>query len=160
MIAFPIVLCICLAIIFWQDAKFRHIHIVLPILAFACSYSISNYLQGNLQLIGINVLFFSITIIVLTLYMSIKNKSFLNPFQNYFGLGDLLFYIAITPLFVLYNYVLFFITSLLFAIVMQFVLRKWIKKDAVPLAGLSALLLLFIIAKDIFFSLQKITLIR
>ncbi|MFB9097199.1 hypothetical protein ACFFVF_11780 [Flavobacterium jumunjinense] len=92
--------------------------------------------------------------------MSLKNKSFLNPFQNYFGLGDLLFYIAITPLFVLYNYVLFFITSLLFAIVMQFVLRKWIKKDAVPLAGLSALLLLFIITKDIFFSFQKITLIR
>jgi hypothetical protein len=160
MIVFPIVLCICLALIFWQDAKFRHIHVVLPVLVFACSYCITSYLQGNLQIIGVNILFFSITIIVLTLYMSIKNKSFLNPFQNYFGLGDLLFYIAITPLFVLYNYVLFFITSLLFAIVMQFVLRKWIKKDAVPLAGLSALLLLFIIAKDIFFSLQKITLIR
>ena len=49
---------------------------------------------------------------------------------------------------------------LLFAIVMQFALRKWIKKDAVPLAGLSALLLLFIIAKDFWLPIQKITLIR
>lgn len=160
MIAFLIVLYICLALIFLQDSKFRHIHVILPILVFACSYSITNYLQGNLQLIGVNVLFFITTIIVLTLYMSIKNKSFLNPFQNYFGLGDLLFYIAITPLFVLYNYVLFFITSMLFAIVMQFFLRKWIKNDSVPLAGLSALLLLFVITKDLFFSFQKITLIQ
>lgn len=160
MIALLIVLCIALAILFWQDAKWRHIHVVLPIVVFTTAYFLTNYLQNNLKLIGINVLFFCITIALLTLYMSLKNKGFLNPFQNYFGLGDVLFYIAITPLFLLYNYVLFFITSLLFAIVMQFVLRKWIKKDSVPLAGLSALLLLFVIAKDVVFSVQKITLIR
>lgn len=160
MIALLIVLCLCLAVIFWQDSKLRHIHVVLPIIVFVSAYFLTNYLQNNLKLIGVNVLFFCITIALLTLYMSLKNKGFLNPFQNYFGLGDVLFYIAITPLFLLYNYVLFFITSLLFAIVMQFVLRKWIKKDSVPLAGLSALLLLFIIAKDIWFPIQKITLIR
>ncbi len=160
MIALLIILCISLVVIFWQDSKMRHIHVSLPVLVFASAYFLTNYLQNNFKLIGVNVLFFSITIALLTLYMSLKNKTFLNPFQNYFGLGDLLFYIAITPLFLLYNYVLFFITSLLFAIVMQFVLRKWIKKDSVPLAGLSALLLLLIITKDIWFSVQKITLIR
>ncbi|NHN27998.1 hypothetical protein FIA58_020150 [Flavobacterium jejuense] len=138
----------------------RHIHVVLPIVVFSTAYFLTNYLQSNLKVISVNVLFFCITIALLTLYMSLKNKGFLNPFQNYFGLGDLLFYIAITPLFLLYNYVLFFITSLLFSIVMQFVLLKWIKKDSVPLAGLSALLLLFVIAKDVVFSVQKITLIR
>lgn len=160
MIALLIVLCLCLAVIFWQDAKLRQIHVVMPIVVFAAAYFLTNYLQNNLKLIGVNVLFFCVTIALLTLYMSLKNKAFLNPFENYFGLGDLLFYIAITPLFLLYNYVLFFITSLLFAIVMQFVLRKWIKKESVPLAGLSALLLLLVIAKDVLFSFQKITLIR
>ena len=160
MSVFLILLCISLAIIFWQDFKIRHIHIVLPVLTFASAYFLTNYLQNNIKLIGINILFFSTTILVLTLYMSLKNKVFLNPFQNYFGLGDLLFYLAITPLFLLYNYVLFFIISLFFAIIMQFVLRKWIRKDSVPLAGLSALLLLFIVFKDILFSFQRITLIR
>lgn len=160
MIAFLIVLCISLAVIFWQDSKIRHIHVVLPLVVFGSAYFLTNYLQNNIKVIGINTLFFTLTIALLTLYMSLKNKKFLNPFQNYFGLGDLLFYIAITPLFVLYNYVLFFICSLLFAIVMQFVLRKWIKKDSVPLAGLSALFLLLVIAKDVLFSFQKITLIR
>lgn len=160
MTALLIILCLCLAVIFWQDAKLRHIHVILPITVFSVAYFLTNYLQNNLKVIGVNVLFFTITIALLTLYMSLKTKGFLNPFQNYFGLGDVLFYIAITPLFLLYNYVLFFITSLLFAIVMQFVLRKWIKKDAVPLAGLSALLLLLIITKDVVFSVQKITLIR
>ncbi|NJM78605.1 MAG: hypothetical protein HC854_01355 [Flavobacterium sp.] len=160
MIALLIVLCISLVIIFWQDLKIRHIHVVLPLVVFGSAYFLTNYPQNNLKLIGINVLFFCFTIVLLTLYMSVKNKRFLNPFQNYFGLGDLLFYIAITPLFILHNYILFFITSLLFTIVMQFVLRKWIKKDSVPLAGLSALLLLLIIVKDVVFSFQKITLIR
>ena len=160
MIALLIVLCLCLAVIFWQDSKLRHIHVLLPIIVFASAYFLTNYLQNNLKLIGSNVLFFCVTIALLTLYMSLKNKGFQNPFQHYFGFGDLLFYIAITPLFLLYNYILFFVTSLLFAIVMQFVLRKWIKKDSVPLAGLSALLLLLIIAKDVVFSAQKITLIR
>lgn len=160
MFALLILLCIALAILFWQDAKWRHIHMVLPLIVFACAYFLTNYVQDNLKITGINILFFSTTIALLTLYMSLKNKGFQNPFQHYFGFGDLLFYLAITPLFLLHNYILFFICSLLFAIVMQFALRKWIKKDAVPLAGLSALLLLFIIAKDFWLPIQKITLIR
>ncbi|OUL62336.1 hypothetical protein B8T70_10410 [Flavobacterium sp. AJR] len=88
-----------------------------------------------------------------------KSKKFLNPFQHYFGLGDLLFYTAITPLFLLRNYILFFILSLLFAILMQFGLKKFIKEETVPLAGFSALFLIIMILKDNFMFFQKITLL-
>ena len=91
--------------------------------------------------------------------MSLKNKSFLNPFQNYFGLGDFLFYIAIAPLFLLQNYILFFILSMLFAIGLQIGLKKFIKEQTVPLAGFSALLLFIVIIKDLVLSFQKITLL-
>jgi hypothetical protein len=91
--------------------------------------------------------------------MSMKSKKFLNPFQHYFGLGDLLFYTAITPLFLLRNYILFFILSLLFAILMQFGLKKFIKEETVPLAGFSALFLIIMILKDNFMFFQKITLL-
>lgn len=90
--------------------------------------------------------------------MSIKNKQFLNPFQHYFGLGDLLFYIAISPILILKNYVLFFITSMIFAIVMQFLLQSKMKQKSVPLAGFSAVLLFFIVVFDLVFDFQKITL--
>ncbi|WP_123955308.1 hypothetical protein [Flavobacterium cheongpyeongense] len=88
-----------------------------------------------------------------------KTKKFLNPFENYFGLGDLLFYIAITPLFLLKNYILYFILSMLFAILMQLGLKKFIKEETVPLAGFSALFLFIILLKDNFIDFQKITLL-
>lgn len=91
--------------------------------------------------------------------MSLKNKQFLNPFQNYFGLGDLLFYIAIAPLFLLKDYVFFFILSMVFAIGLQLGLKKIIKENSVPLAGFSSLFLILVIIKDMMFGFQKITLL-
>jgi hypothetical protein len=111
------------------------------------------------EIVLFNTGFFLITLGILTVYMSVKSKKFLNPFQHYFGLGDLLFYVAVTPLFLLKNYILYFILSLLFAIVLQFGLKKFIKEETVPLAGFSSLFLFIIILKDSFFVFQKITLL-
>jgi hypothetical protein len=134
--------------------------VILPIAIFSLSfYIIQKKSNDLLDIIVYNTTFFLFTITVLTIYMSIKNKQFLNPFQNYFGLGDLLFYIAITPLFLLQKYVLFFILSMIFAIIMQLSLKKIIKQQTVPLAGFSALLLFIIFVKDSFLFFQKITLI-
>jgi len=93
------------------------------------------------------------------LYMSLKNKRFLNPFQNYFGLGDFLFFIAITPLFLRNNYILFIILAMVFSLVVQVVFRRIIKRDMVPLAGLSALLLAILCIKDMLFDFNPVTLL-
>ena len=156
----PIILLLCLVIVFIQDWKFRKIHVVLPLVIFAISFfviAIEKY--DLLEIVLFNVGFFLITLSILTIYMSMKSKRFLNPFHHYFGLGDLLFYVAITPLFLLKNYILFFILSLLFAIILQFGLKKFIKEETVPLAGYSALFLFIVILKDTFFVFQKITLL-
>lgn len=156
----PAILLLFLAVVFIQDWKFRRIHLVLPLVIFAASFFMIPVKKYDLlQIVLFNAGFFLITLSILTAYMSVKSKKFLNPFQHYFGLGDLLFYVAITPLFVLKNYILFFILSLLFAIILQFGLRKFIKEETVPLAGFSALFLFIIILKDSFFAFQKITLL-
>lgn len=150
----------CLLIVFFQDWKYRAIHVVLPILIFLSSYFIikqENKLSNKIMLL--NICFFIITLSILTIYMSLKNKRFLNPFQNYFGLGDLLFYICIAPLFNLKNYILYFILSMFFAICMQFTLRKKMKHNTVPLAGFSALFLFIILAMDSLLNVPKISLI-
>ncbi|QGK75250.1 prepilin peptidase [Flavobacterium sp. SLB02] len=156
----PAVLLLCLAVVFIQDWRFRKIHVALPLVIFAVSLFIITIEKYNLlEIVLFNTGFFLITLGILTIYMSLKSKKFLNPFQHYFGLGDLLYYLAITPLFLLKNYILFFILSLLFAIVLQFSLKKFIKEETVPLAGFSALFLFIIILKDSFFVFQKITLL-
>jgi hypothetical protein len=157
---FFIGLLVCLLIVFFQDWKYRAIHVLLPIVIFLTSYFIikhENKLSNKIMLL--NICFFTITLSILTIYMSIKNKRFLNPFQNYFGFGDLLFYITITPLFNLKNYILFFILSMFFAIGLQFALRKTMKHNTVPLAGFSALLLSILLIVNSFLSIPKISLI-
>jgi hypothetical protein len=153
-------LLLCLLIVFFQDWKYRAIHVLLPTLIFLSSYLIVKH-ENKLsnKIILLNTCFFLITLSILTIYMSLKNKRFLNPFQNYFGLGDLLFYITITPLFNFKNYILFFILSMFFAICLQFALRKTMKHNTVPLAGFSALFLFMILAMDSLLSIPKISLI-
>jgi hypothetical protein len=156
----PAILLLCLVVVFIEDWKFRKIHVVLPLVIFTASFFMIPIKKYNLlEIVLFNTGFFLITLSILTLYMSLKSKRFLNPFQHYFGLGDLLFYVAITPLFLLKNYIFFFILSLLFAIVLQFGLKKFIKEETVPLAGFSALFLFIILLKDSFFAFQKLTLL-
>jgi hypothetical protein len=153
-------LVIGLITVFLQDLKHRHIHVLLPILLFIISYIIFKKKQFlGYEVVAYNILFVLLTLVLLVTYMSIKNKSYLNPFENYFGLGDLLFYIAITPLFVTYNYILFFILSMLFSVVLQLVFSKSMKVKTVPLAGFSALFLILVVTKDVFFDIKPLTLI-
>ncbi|KLT68393.1 MULTISPECIES: prepilin peptidase [Flavobacterium] len=156
-IAYAILL-LCLIVIFIQDLKYRRIHIALPIVIFILScFLILSKIKILSTILISNISFFLITLSILTAYMSFKAKKFLNPFQHYFGLGDLLFYVAISPLFLLKNYILFFILSLLFAIFLQTALKRFMKEETVPLAGFSALFLLIVLLKDHFMFLQKIT---
>ncbi|PXY43138.1 hypothetical protein DMB68_22335 [Flavobacterium hydrophilum] len=156
----PAILLCCLILIFFQDIKYRRIHIILPIVIFGISFLIVPLKKYDLvEIFLFNTGFFFITLGILTLYMSLKSKKFLNPFEHYFGLGDLLFYVAITPLFLLKNYILYFILSMLFAILMQLGLKKFIKEESVPLAGFSALFLFIILLKDSLIDFQKITLL-
>jgi len=156
----PALLLLCLAVVFIQDWRFRKIHVILPLVIFAVSFFMIPVKKYDLlEIVFFNAGFFLITLTILTVYMGLKSKKFLNPFEYYFGLGDLFFYVAITPLFLLKNYILFFILSLLFAIVLQFGLKKFITEETVPLAGFSALFLFIILLKDNFFAFQKITLL-
>lgn len=142
-------LLLCLLIMLWQDWNYRRIHIVLPILVFVCAFYLV-YNTISYTNILFNMVFFGIVFAFLVTYMSIKAKAFLNPLQHYFGLGDLLFYIAIAPLFFLQQYAAFFILSMLFAILMQFLTKKYSKHNTVPLAGFSAMLLFMIVLVDSF----------
>lgn len=152
-------LLICLGLIVVQDVRYREIHIILPLIIFFISllnlYQ-QHYLDYRIPLLNIG--FFLLIFVVLVSYMSLKSRMFLNPFSNYFGLGDLLYFIAIAPLFIVYNYVMFFICSMLFSIVLYLLFKKWMRHSTIPLAGLSALLLMLFIIKDVLFDFQRFTL--
>lgn len=151
-------LVICLLLMVWQDWKYRKIHVLLPLLLFGLmvfqTWEIFNY-----KTLAFNIVFFCLIFTFLVLYMSIKAKQFLNPFEHYFGLGDVMFYLAVTPFFMLREYAIYFIASMVFAIIMQTLFAKKTKEETVPLAGFSSLLLVMIIASDLLFNFPKLTLV-
>lgn len=130
---------------------------VLPLLIFGLSFFAFKDKSSDYLLILRNVGFMLLVLTALTVHMSIKNRSFLNPFRHYFGLGDLLFFIAIAPLFLVRNYMLFFILSMLFSIVLQRMTQK--KETTVPLAGFASLLLILLVIKDTLTNFGKITIL-
>jgi hypothetical protein len=144
----PGILLLCLLIMLWQDWKYRRIHVLLPILAFSLGIFMVNGFV-TYKTILTNIAFFTIVFSFLVVYMSLKAKAFLNPLEHYFGLGDVLFYLSITPFFNVKLYAVFFIVSMLFALLMQLILKKYSNHDTVPLAGFSSLLLFLVVLVDV-----------
>lgn len=155
---------ILLLVIIYQDMKYRSIlWIVFPILTFIFFY-FNNILIPAKEIfenVLLNISFLAIQLISLTLYFSLKNKTFIWVPDNYLGWGDIVFLISIAFLFSPVNYILFFIISLSFAVPVYLIIKKYQSKDvsaSVPLAGIQSgfLIIIFIINSSLKeFSLQS-----
>lgn len=156
-----IIISLSLISILIQDLKHRQIHVLLPVVILVSTVLLLLIeSRFDYRVLLYNIIFFLLIFFFLIIYMSIKNKAFLNPFMHYFGLGDVVYFIAIAPIFILKNYIIFFILSMLFSIVLQQLFIKKMKEDTVPLAGFSALLLLLFITWDLLIADSPFTLIR
>lgn len=132
------ILCLLLGIIVYQDFKYRAIHVFLAVSVFAIG-SILLWLDQNSLSTLINTSLFVITVVVLLwVYISLKQNEITNPFTNNIGIGDVLFFFAITPLFSFHNYIVFFITGMILTILFSLVFKKLIKNKFIPLAGILA----------------------
>ncbi|WP_378175229.1 prepilin peptidase [Aquimarina sp. SS2-1] len=139
-----IIIILLFTLVFIQDLKLRAIHISLPILILI--FGLISYFRNGYSAINLlySLAFLIITFGGLYFYLSAKNKRFTNPFKRNMGLGDVLFFVAVIPFFSLHNYILFFITGMLFSIVGFLTIKLVVKTDLVPLAGLLALYLIIL----------------
>lgn len=140
-----ILLVLLLVLCIVQDWKYRGIHfLVFPIL-FALTLSINRLQKFDLTELGYSLIFIGTNLLVLSIYLSIKNKGFVNIFKNYLGIGDVLFFVAMAPLFSFRNYILFFITGMLISMVFHLLLGRFQKHDNIPLAGYLSIYILVLI---------------
>ncbi len=134
-----------------QDVNNRMIHISLPIVIFGlCLYI--NYMSEDLQFtfVGYNCAFIVVNIIGLATYFSIKNGGLINPIDTEIGLGDILFFVAVTPLFDLKHFILFLVLGLICSLLFHLVLQLFKKVKTIPLAGYLSIFLMFhILIKDV-----------
>lgn len=145
------ILFISFGIMLYQDIKYRHIHIGLPILVFVVS------IYMNKDIIALfdglkSVVFIGINFISIVAYFSIKKSKFQNPFKQHIGIGDLVFLIAVIPLFSFRNYMLFFISGMILSLVLYAVFQNKSEQKTIPLAGYLSLYIIVLMIPNLFLS--------
>lgn len=159
-LVFQIILFLLLVVAFMQDWKFRAIHwFVFPLLAID-SVLIFFFAQQDWKILWLNLTFVLIIMSVLFFYVSLREQKWTNIFERHFGIGDVLFFIAVIPLFGSVNYVLFFITGMIFSGLLHGVVSLRKQASTVPLAGYLSLYLValkgvsYFVESDLFYQNQ------
>lgn len=157
-LVFQITLLFLLGLTFFQDWKFRAVHwFVFPLIALD-ALLIFFFQQEDWKVTGLNLTFVFIVIGVLFLYVSVREQKWTNIFKAHFGIGDVLFLIAIIPLFGNVNYILFFISGMVVSMLFHFGISLIKKSETIPLAGYLAVYLIglklisFFTNQDLFYS--------
>ncbi len=145
------ILLISFGVMVFQDIKYRHIHVVLPILVFVAAMYMNKdiiYIYDGLK----SLLFLIINFAAITIYFSIKNSQPQNPFKTQIGIGDLLFLIAVIPLFSFRNFLLFFITGMVFSLLLYVLFQNKSQPKTIPLAGYLSLYIMLLMIPNMFLS--------
>ena len=142
--------------VFFQDLKLKAVYwFVFPIiLGFALWYS-WNHLSWMQLARNVGVLV--VLMAGLAFYLSFKNGRLINPFNGFFAWGDILFLLAVSPLFNTYTFLFYFITGTIFVLLVHSVLTLMKKTGReIPFAGYMAFYLGGLILVADFFHIQLI----
>lgn len=156
-----IILMFSLLCVVCQDFKTRMINVFFPLIIFCFSAHLLWKRIGVVfwDIVLVNTAFFLIIFSLLFIYISIKNKTLINPFKNYFGLGDFIFFICITPFFSGLHFLMYFVFSMIFSIFCHLMFKSRLLEDSIPLAGCASLLLLLVLLSDCIFKSDFIIII-
>ncbi|MBR9855989.1 MAG: hypothetical protein GYB37_15715, partial [Algicola sp.] len=122
-----------LAVVVYQDIKMRLIHSVLPVLIFGLAIILNRnklVYEEWLQ----SILFLVFNLVVVSLYFSLKKRTLINPLNSLIGWGDILFLIALVPLFTFRAYLIYFIMGMIFSLCLFLIMRRiYTTYNTVPL---------------------------
>ena len=126
-----------LILCFYQDVRYRGIHWVLfPALLAACIYKVNAGIDG--MQIAYNLLYITFMMGMIVVYLFFRNGKLTSPTNGYFAWGDILFLLAITPLFSFQSFMLFFTIGTCVALITHVVMSMVKVQKSVPYAGYMA----------------------
>ena len=134
-----VIVTISLVNIFWEDFKSREVHLFwFFILLLSASFL---YLEKTIWQVFFISSLINLTIIIIISFITflyIKFKLKMN-FNQAFGWGDLLFFIAASFTFATYSFLMVFVIGLLFSLLMHIIVKRFQTTQSVPLAGYMSL---------------------
>lgn len=122
----------------YQDIRFRGIHwVIFPLILLGAI--VLRWDELNPITLIWNAGFLLFLLLGLTLYLSVKEQRLVNITNGYFATGDVLFLIAIIPLFTFHWFVLFFTIGTLLTLVFHLVASMIKPQKTIPYAGYLAI---------------------
>lgn len=149
---FKIILIIVFLLIFAQDYKHRLVYWFLYFLVGIVSFLLQlTWFNWPIVAVnaGLNICFVSIFLIIGFIYARLIKKE---PFLNHsIGSGDVFLFFSICFLFPTFTFILFFVFSLIFSLVIHLLLKKrYSFHQTVPLAGYMSLFFSFVLLFSFF----------
>lgn len=145
------------SLICYQDFKERMVHwFLFPLLGIALTLIFYKQTEHSFFLISLvtNVILITLIIGILYVYSRIiVKKRFIN---HSVGLGDILFFYALSVGFPPMTFIILFVCSLIFSLLTFLFLKKGMKLKTVPLAGLMSLFLIMVLLSDSFFEIASL----
>jgi hypothetical protein len=143
MLLLRVIAIVLLLLIFLQDVRGRAVYwFLFP--ALAAALILMRFDRHDAM---INMGFIVIQLLILTLYFSLKSRSWVNITTHLLGLGDILFLVCIALYFPVPGF-LFFYTGSLTGALLLWLAWQWlsgIRDRNIPLAGLQALMLMILL---------------
>lgn len=149
LITIKLILCTTLIVIACSDFRSRTIPVYALLMAIVSGtliLFIENDFITAVTNILVNTCIIFIQLMLITLYFCTKYRRFINIFNYFLGIGDLLFFLVLALCFSPANLILFMLFSELVIIIFYFPLRK---TALIPLAGLMAIILFVLFISDI-----------
>ncbi len=149
-IALYIILVTTLLLVVYQDLKMRRIHVLLPIITLILNIFLKwEYIEY--WQVGLTILFLITNFLVITFYYSLKKRAWINPFDTLIGWGDVLFLIALAPLFSFRNYIVFFIMGTVFSLIFYVIIKSiYPIEKTIPFAGYLSIFIIGIMGINFF----------
>lgn len=144
------ILTLLLGIVIFQDFKSKEISWVLIPLLFIgfVVYALCKInFQELISYFFINFLIVAINLLGVTVIISLKEQKITNILKSHLGLGDVLFFIIITLVFSPFNFVFFYLGSILLITILSvfYLFFNKEKKTLIPLAGAMSLFLIVVL---------------
>jgi hypothetical protein len=143
-----------LSLIFLQDIGKKSVYwFLFPVLTML--FCLMHFLGHRLfvdtwQPVLINIIFLVFQFLIVTTYFSIKNRHWVNISTGLLGWGDMLFLLSIAFYLSAFNFLLFYIVSLI-SVLLIWLFWQLISKEKdkqIPLAGLQAFIFIVFLAGD------------
>ena len=129
----------------WEDTRHRAVSIwTFPLLfiLLLTSRAYASSWATVLWSVQVNFMIVVFQLSAIWLYLIIRHRAMVNPMRGFIGWGDILFWVALLPAFSPVAYMLFYVGSLLVALLIHGIFRSsrlYGDASKIPLAGLQAL---------------------